>query len=337
VLTKHHEEHGLPLRARLFGQISRLSALGTRVGPLVPLINLFNRNPLVRMAMHRFGGIHRDRPLPVLARTPFRRWFGDRNASRPAPRGEVVFFDDTFTQFYQPEVGQAATAVLEALGYRVTVVERLGCCGRPLISKGQLGTAREWAARNVERLAPYAANGTPIVGVEPSCLLTLRDEYPELVDTDNARRVAGSALLLDELLVQLEAEEPEAVRATFADGERGDVLVHGHCHQKALVGMEATEAALAMAGYNATTIDSACCGMAGSFGFEAEHYETSEAMARRTLVPAVDAAPRDTAIAITGVSCRQQISHFSTREPHHVVEYLAAALRTGVVPGSGLR
>jgi FAD/FMN-containing dehydrogenase/Fe-S oxidoreductase len=337
VLTKHYEEHGLPLRSRLFGRIAKLSALGTRIGPLVPLVNLFNRNPLVRMGMQRFGGIHRERPLPALARTPFRRWFGDRNASRRGPRGEVVFFDDTFTQYYQPEVGQAATAVLEALGYRVTVVDRLGCCGRPLISKGQLGTAREWAARNVERLAPYAANGTPIVGVEPSCLLTLRDEYPELVDTDNARRVAESALLLDELLAQLESEDPEAVRATFQDGERGHVLIHGHCHQKALVGMEATEAALAMAGYEAATIDSACCGMAGSFGFEAEHYETSEAMARRALVPAVDAAPSDTAIAITGVSCRQQISHFSTREPHHVVEYLAAALRPGVEPGASSR
>jgi Fe-S oxidoreductase len=293
---------------------------------LIPLLNLINRHPLVRATMHRVGGIHRDRPLPALARTPFRRWFGRRSAGTEAPRGEIVFFDDTFTQYYQPEVGQAATAVLEALGYRVTVVERLGCCGRPLISKGQLGTAREWAARNIERLAPYAENGIPIVGVEPSCLLTLRDEYPELVPTEAARAVAGSALLLDELLVQLEAEEPEAVRAVFGEEAGGDVLVHGHCHQKALVGMEATEAALAIAGYEASTIDSACCGMAGSFGFEAEHYAISEAMARRTLVPAVDAAPADTAIAITGVSCRQQISHFSTREPRHVVEYLAAAL-----------
>jgi Fe-S oxidoreductase len=310
----------------MFGRIAQLSAFGSRIPPMVPLVNLFNRNPLVRMAMQRFGGIHRDRPLPVLARTPFRRWFSGRAAHLDAPRGEIVFYDDTFTQYYQPEVGEAATAVLEALGYRVTIVERLGCCGRPLISKGQLGTAREWAAKNIAQLAPYAANGVPIVGIEPSCLLTLRDEYPELVDSDDARRVAGAALLLDELLVQLEAEDVEAVRSVFDGREHGAMLVHGHCHQKALAGMEATEAALAMAGYNASTIDSACCGMAGSFGFEAEHYDISEAMARRTLVPAVDAAPLDTAIAITGVSCRQQISHFSTREPKHVVEYLAAAL-----------
>lgn len=335
VLTKHHEEHGVPLRSRMFGRIAQLSAFGTRIAPLVPVVNFVNRNPLVRRGMERFGGIHRERPLPTLVSQPFRRWFRGRHADLEAPRGEVVFFDDTFTQYYQPEVGQAATQILEALGYRVTVVARVGCCGRPLISKGQLGVAREWAERNVEQLAPYAANGALIVGVEPSCLLTLRDEYPELVPTEHARQVAGSALLLDELLVQLEAEDPDAVRAIFGRTPRGDVLVHGHCHQKALVGMEATEAALGIAGYAASTIDSACCGMAGSFGFEAEHYDISEAMARRTLVPAVDAAPSDTAIAITGVSCRQQISHFSTREPQHVVEYLAAALRTE--PGSDSR
>ena len=323
VLTKHYEEHGLPLRSRMFGRIATLSAFGSRVAPLV---NLVNRNPLVRMAMHRFGGVHRARPLPAFARRPFRRWFREHRSALEAPRGDVVFFDDTFTQYYQPEVGQAATAVLEALGYRVTIVDRLGCCGRPLISKGQLGLAREWAATNVDQLAPYAAQGIPIVGVEPSCLLTLRDEYPELVGNEAARQVAGAALLLDELLVQLEAEDSDAVRGIFSGNAQGDILIHGHCHQKALIGMDPTEASLRFAGYEASTIDSACCGMAGSFGFEAEHYEISEAMARRTLVPAVDAAPSDTAIAITGVSCRQQISHFSTREPRHVVEYLAAAL-----------
>jgi FAD/FMN-containing dehydrogenase/Fe-S oxidoreductase len=323
VLTKYHEEHGTPLRARLFGRIRTMSRLGS---PAAPLVNLFNRNPLVRRAMQRFGGIHRERPLPVLARRSFRWWFGKRSARASATRGEVVFFDDTFTQYYHPEVGQAATAILESLGYEVTLVERLGCCGRPLISKGQLGLAREWAAANVERLAPYAVAGVPIVGVEPSCLLTLRDEYPELVGGEDAARVAKSALLLDELLVQLEEAEPGTVRSIFSDGPQGEMLVHGHCHQKALVGMEPTEAVLTLAGYEASTIDSACCGMAGSFGFEAEHYEISEAMARRTLVPVVDAAPRDTAIAVTGVSCRQQIWHFSTREPRHVVEYLARAL-----------
>ncbi len=323
VLTKHHEEHGTPLRARLFGRIATLSRLGSYAAPVVNFVN--GLRP-VRVLMDRFGGIHRDRPLPRLAHEPFRKWFAKHEPRRVAPRGEVVLFDDTFMRYYQPEVGQASVAVLEALGYEVTIVDRLGCCGRPLISKGQLGTAREWAEQNIAQLASYAARGVPIVGVEPSCLLTLRDEYPELVATEAARQVAGSALLLDELIAQVAAEEPERVAAAFSSAGGREVVLHGHCHQKAIAGMGTTEAALALAGYQVKTVDTACCGMAGSFGFESEHYEISEAMARRSLIPAVDAASSEAAIAVTGVSCRQQIGHFSEREPRHAVEWLADML-----------
>ena len=323
VLTKHHEEHGTPLRARLFGRIATLSRLGSHAAPVV---NFVNELRVVRVLMDRFGGIHRDRPLPRLASQPFRRWFAKHEAQRVVTRGEVVLFDDTFMRYYQPEVGQASVAVLEALGYEVTIVDRLGCCGRPLISKGQLGTAREWAERNVEQLASYAARGVPIVGTEPSCLLTLRDEYPELVATSDASQVASVALLLDELVAQVASEEPELVAAVFGSSESRELVLHGHCHQKALVGTEPTEAALRAAGYAVQTVATACCGMAGSFGFESEHYEISEAMARRTLIPAVDAAASEAAIAVTGVSCRQQIGHFSEREPRHAAEWLADRL-----------
>lgn len=327
VLTKHYEEHGVPLRSWMFGRIRTLSRVGSVVAPIV---NFFNRNSLVRIALHRIGGIHRQRPLPALAQRSLRRQLADRPKNHTSPRGKAVFFDDTFTQYYQPEVGKAAFAVLEALGYDVVLVEQLGCCGRPLISKGQLGTAKEWAQSNIERLLPYADADIPIVGVEPSCLLTLRDEYPELVESESARKVAESALLLDELVTELAENNPEDIRDIFnhESESRGDILIHGHCHQKALVGMAPTEAALRIAGYRPTTIESACCGMAGSFGFEAEHYDISEMMARRTLVPTVDATSPRTEIAITGVSCRQQIDHFSSREPRHVVEYLAKALST---------
>jgi FAD/FMN-containing dehydrogenase/Fe-S oxidoreductase len=323
VLTKHHEAHGTPLRARLFGRIATLSRLGS---PVAPLVNFVNGLRPVRVLMDRFGGIHRDRPLPQLARQPFRRWFAKRTTRTTASRGEVVLFDDTFMRYYQPEVGQAAVAVLEALGYEVTLVDRLGCCGRPLISKGQLGTAREWAEQNVAQLASYAARGVPIVGTEPSCLLTLRDEYPELVATSEASEVASVALLLDELVAQVASEDPELVAAAFGSSEGRELVLHGHCHQKALVGTEPTEAALSAAGYDVSTVATACCGMAGSFGFESEHYEISEAMARRTLIPAVDAAASDAAIAVTGVSCRQQIEHFSERAPRHAAEWLADRL-----------
>ena len=331
VLTARHDRYGVPLRARLFGHIATWSRLASMTGPLIPLLNLVASLPPVRALLHRTLGIHRDRPLPRFAREPFRRWWTRRaQSSRPSPRGEVVLYDDTFVRYYHPEVGRAAVRVLEALGYAVTIVDRLGCCGRPLISKGQLHTARDWAARNVEVLAPYAERGVPIVGTEPSCLLSLRDEYPDLLRSETSRAVAEQALLLDELVMRVVAEDA-TVRQRFAQAfdasapERA-VLLHGHCHQKALVGMDPTLGALGLVGDVTTSlVDSACCGMADSFGFEAEHYGVSRAMGERTLFPALAAAP-DAEVLVTGVSCRQQIAHFTGRAPRHIAEALADAL-----------
>ena len=329
LLTQRYEAHGVPLRARLFGHVAALGALGSATAPLS---NALVRSRPARWLLHRLLGIDRRRTLPRFRRETFRRWFARRTApAGQAPRGEAVLFDDTFTQFHHPEVGRAATQLLEALGYRVVLVERKGCCGRPAISKGMLGTAREWARRNVEALLPYAERGVPIIGTEPSCLLTLRDEYPDLLREEplrsSSRTVAGRALLLDELVAQLAADEP-SVTAIFRDDAHSQIVLHGHCHQKALAGMEPTLAALALIpGYSVELIDSACCGMAGSFGFEAEHYAVSRAMGALRLFPAVRAAPADAVVAITGVSCRQQIEHFTSRTPRHVAELLAEALR----------
>lgn len=326
VLTARHDAHGLPLRARLFGHIATWSRFASMTGPLVPLLNLGASLPPVRALLHRALGIHRDRPLPRFAREPFRRWWRRRGPSTaPAPRGEAVLYDDTFVRYYQPEVGRAAVRVLEALGYAVTVVDRLGCCGRPLISKGQLHEAKRWAARNVEVLAPFAERGVPIVGTEPSCLLSLRDEYPDLLGTPASRAVARQALMLEELVARVAAEDP-TVRERFGRLDR-DVILHGHCHQKALTGMDATLGALGLVeGVTTALVDSACCGMAGSFGFEAEHYEVSRAMGARSLFPAVEAAPAGAEVLVTGVSCRQQIGHFTSRAPRHVAELFAEAL-----------
>ena len=331
VLTRYHEQNGTPLRSRVFGRIATVSRLSTRFPALVPAMNKLAASAPVRALMHRTLGIHRDRKPPPLARRTFRRWFeGHSRRAKPdsAARGEVVFFDDTFTRYYQPTTGRAAVRVLEALGYRVTVVKRLGCCGRPLISKGQLGLARKWARETVDLLLPYAERGVPIVGIEPSCLLTLRDEYPELLRDGSATTLAGMTLLLDELVVRLTEDDP-GVGDGFHSIKSRRALVHVHCHQKALVGSDPTLRALQMIpGFEVELVQSACCGMAGSFGFEAEHFEISKAMATRMLVPAVDAADEDTEILVTGVSCRQQVDHFSTRQPRYVVEVLAESLAT---------
>jgi len=324
VLAQRHEERGATMRDRLFAYIGIWSGLASRVAPLA---NAVTALAPVREAMHRFVGIHRERPLPRLASRPFARWWERHQALRSpfeAPRGEAVLFDDTFTRYYHPEVGIAATHVLETLGYRVVVIERRGCCGRPLISKGMLGTARRWAARNVDALLPYAARGVPIVGTEPSCLLSLRDEYPDLLRSDESRTVAGRAVLLDELVATLAASD-DTVRELF-DESSTQTLVHTHCHQKALAGSEPTLEALGLAG-GASLIDSGCCGMAGAFGFEAEHYEVSRQMGALRLFPAIEASNGETTIAVTGVSCRQQIGQFTSRQPRHTAELLADALR----------
>ncbi|HJM74522.1 MAG TPA: FAD-linked oxidase C-terminal domain-containing protein [Dehalococcoidia bacterium] len=329
VLAQRNDEHGLPLRSRLFGSIATLSRIASATAPVS---NALARLWPVRWALHRVVGIHSQRPLPAFERETFRSWFSRRAVpTSQAPRGEVVLFDDTFTRYNHPQVGHAATRVLEALGYHVVLVDRQACCGRPAISKGMLGTAREWAAQNIEALLPYAERGVPIIGVEPSCLLALRDEYPLLVPEGAQRtaslKVAEQALLLDELIAKLADEDP-SIASIFGDSDsRGAVLLHGHCHQKATAGMDSTLTALRLAGREPELIDSACCGMAGSFGFEAEHYELSQQMGALKLFPAVEAAPRDTEVAVTGVSCRQQITHFTSRHPRHVAELLANALR----------
>ncbi len=332
VLAQRHEVHGVPLRDRAFAHIADLARLAS---PFAVFANALARLAPVRALLGRFG-VHPERPLPRLARKPFRRWFTEHVRSQSpggtrAPRGEIVLMDDTFTRWFHPEVGEAAVRVLEALGYRVLLAPRLGCCGRPMISKGLLGDAKDAARRNIEAVQPYVDRGVPIVGTEPSCLLTFREEYPDLLG-ERARGLAANAWLLDELVARLLTEEPE-LRALFdaskvaAEGASPlqAVALHAHCHQKAGPGLDPTAQALRGAGYEVSAIDSGCCGMAGSFGFESEHYEVSQAMGALRLFPAVEAAHGP--VAITGVSCRQQIGHFTSARPRHSAELLADALK----------
>ena len=317
-LSHYHRANGLPLRNRLFGHIARLSALGARAPALA--------NRLAGLALHRWllekvAGIDRRRPLPALAAQTFEDWFRGRPAPGAAPRGEVVLFHDTFVSYHAPGIGQAAVQLLEAGGYRVVLVDRR-CCGRPMISKGMLEEAREHARHNVARLAPWARRGVAIVGLEPSCLLTLRDEWVDLLRTEDARVVARQSALLEQFLLR---ERERGLELPFpARGRKA--LLHGHCHQKALVGTAPTVAALTWAGYEVTEVDSGCCGMAGSFGFEREHYDVSVALGNRRLAPAVKAAAVDSEIVAPGISCRQQIEHLAGRRATHPAEALWQAL-----------
>jgi Fe-S oxidoreductase len=320
-LHHYHQANGLPLRNRVFGRIEALSRWGARLWPLSNWIGASWPN---RVLMERWLGIDRRRPLPAFASETFVEWFDRRQPPRHAPRGRVALFHDTFTTYNHPEVGRAAVELLEAGGYRVELVDKK-CCGRPLISKGMLGEARAHAEWNVGRLAPLAEAGVPIVGLEPSCLLTLRDEYVELSPTPAARQVAGASVLLEEFLLR---ERGRGLTLPWSAGPRR-ALLHGHCHQKALVGTAPTVAALSWAGFAVSEVDSGCCGMAGSFGFEREHYDLSVSLGRRRLAPAVLASATDTVVVAPGISCRQQIQHLTGRRALHPAEALRDALTVG--------
>jgi Fe-S oxidoreductase len=226
--------------------------------------------------------------------------------------------------YNQPSIGRAAVKVLRAAGYSPILVERRKCCGRPLISKGLLKEAKANAGHNIDLLAPYAEAGIPIIGTEPSCLLTLRDEYPELADDPRAGIVAENSFLIEEFIARLQDEGK--LNLQFNGNKPDKVLVHGHCHQKALVGTGPTLRMLRLMGCEVKEVDSGCCGMAGSFGFEVEHYDISMKIGNLRLLPAVRAASPTTAIAAAGISCRQQIAHGAGRVARHPIEILADAL-----------
>jgi FAD/FMN-containing dehydrogenase/Fe-S oxidoreductase len=317
-LHHYHQANGLPLRNRLFGHIATLNAIGA----LWPgMFNALSALAPSRWLLEKIAGIDRRRPLPPLAAETFTAWFARRSAPASAPRGEVVLFHDTFVTYNTPEIGRAAVELLETGGYRVVLVDRK-CCGRPLISKGMLDVAREHAVFNVAKLAPYARRGVAIVGLEPSCLLTLRDEYVDLLRTDDARIVAEHAALLEQFLIR---ERDRGLTLPFSGNGR-KALLHGHCHQKAIVGTAPTVAVLRWAGYEVSEVDSGCCGMAGSFGFEREHYDVSVALGNRRLAPAVKAASADTEVVAPGISCRQQVAHLAGRRALHPAEALHRAL-----------
>ncbi|HEV8354507.1 MAG TPA: FAD-linked oxidase C-terminal domain-containing protein [bacterium] len=328
-LARYHAANGLPLRARLFAHIRTLNRLGA---PLAPLASWLASTMPARWVMHRALGIHPARPLPPLARENFFRWWSGRKRANahsghhgPAPRGTVALFADTFMVYNYPEVGRAAVALLEGLGFEVMLAPA-GCCGRPMISKGLLGQAAALARQNVDAMVPLAEQGIPIVGLEPSCILTFRDEVPDLVGSESAKVVAQATRLVDEFVLEQHRISPLPM-AGIGRGRR--VLFHGHCHQKALLGSATSRQLLSEAGFAVEEVDSGCCGMAGAFGFEAEHYDISMAIGERRLLPAVRAQAADTAVVAMGVSCRQQIAHGTGRRAMHLVELLAEAMTHG--------
>ena len=321
-LAQYHKANGTSFRDKLFGDIARMSRINS--GTFAPVINRLMRNTVTRRALQRTLKVSRKRILPPFAREPFTKWFKQHKAQGNG-KPKVVLFNDTFNTYNHPKVAIAATEVLEAAGFEV-ILPGHKCCGRPMISKGLVEQAREAAKDTVDRLAPYAEQGIPIIGLEPSCLLTFRDEYLYLIpDHPGVQKVAEQSVMFEEFIAHL-ADQGE-LNLNFTD-QPAHLLLHGHCHQKALVGTGPSKKVLSLPpNYTVSEVDSGCCGMAGSFGYEAEHYSLSMTMAERRLLPAVREADEDTIIVAAGMSCRHQIKHGTGRRPRHPAEVLRDALK----------
>ena len=325
-LFHRYARKGTPLSARLFGNARRVNRLGSLFAPMA---NAAGRSAFVRGLTERLSGIDRRRPLPTFARQSLGAWFRKRTPQGSGARGEVIFFGDSFSSYSEPEIGSASIDLLERAGWRVRLVDDV-CCGRSLISKGLLGAAKQRHAQLLDRLAPAALSGVPIVGCEPSCVFTLKDELVSLSRGDQrAVAVARQARLVEELLV--DAIDDGSLSTPQAPSPK-PVLFHGHCHQKAASALSPTVRLLErIPGAQVSVLDAGCCGMAGSFGFERNHYDLSMQIGEMRLFPAVRSSP-DALIAATGVSCRQQIAHGTGRRAEHPVTLLHRAIMTEPSP-----
>jgi FAD/FMN-containing dehydrogenase/Fe-S oxidoreductase len=322
-LYHYRKKHGLKLKDRLVAYLPRYAPWAAR---LAPLANLRDALPGVAQATESLLGLTARRRLP--------QWRGDTflKTCKPAEAGAkgVVLFADTFNNYFEAENAHAALRVLEAAGYRVHVARAANdarplCCGRTYLSAGLVDEAKAEARRTMEALRPHLERGLAIVGLEPSCLLTMRDEFLAYGFGEEARRLASQALLFEEFL----AREAKAGRLDLKlkPLPQKTALLHGHCHQKAFDALKPVETVLALVpGLQVKTLESSCCGMAGSFGYDPRHYEVSMKMAESALLPAVRAADADTLIVADGTSCRHQIGDGAQREAVHVARVLAAAL-----------
>ncbi|TMH50901.1 MAG: FAD-binding protein, partial [Betaproteobacteria bacterium] len=318
-LHHYHARHGYSLKDKLIATLPRWAPWASRFAPLANALQALGKRGL---------GFAAPRSLP--------RWSGDvftrslRNWSRAGKAGEVVLFVDTFSNYFEPENARAALAVLDRAGYGVHIAgagdgSRPLCCGRTFLAAGMVGQAKAEAQRVLAALEPYVGRGVDVVGLEPSCLLTLRDEFKAILPGGETDALAAQALLFEEFL----ALEHEAGRLALKLKPLPEkrVLLHGHCHQKAFGAMPAVQRTLSLVPeLKVETIESSCCGMAGSFGYEAGHYAVSMKMAEAALLPKVRAAGADTIIVADGTSCRHQIADGAAREAVHAARVLARAL-----------
>ena len=327
---QYHDRFGVPVRSKLVGNFSRQMKLAS-VAPWA--YNFIFGTKVLRRIANNIVGFHPDRSMPLLQKTTLLKWYnkkkiqGASNKEQEIHKGKVYLFCDEFTNYNDVETGQKLIMLLEKLGYNVIVPEHLES-GRTYLSKGLVKEAQKIANRNVELLKNYITEETPVIGIEPSAILTLRDEYLDLVSADQkeaAKKIAKHTFLFEEWFAK-EIEKGNIKSSSFNIEER-IVQVHGHCHQKALSSVQYIVDCLSLpSNYKAFSIPSGCCGMAGSFGYEKEHYDVSMQIGELVLFPAIRKLNDNVLIAAPGTSCRHQIKDGTSRKAKHPAEILFDAL-----------
>lgn len=317
-----HEEKGITLGERFFGQAASLYPLA---GLWPQLSNWMMKQPVVKELLHQWLGIDQRRELPAFASETFTEWFREREtdsdhpATPPVAGKEVILLIDIFTNYHDPDIAKAAVRFLEATGHKV-IIPDFHELGRPQLSKGMVKHAKKVLDKNLPQLSTYASRGYPIIGLEPSEILTLRDEYLDLCDENqlkSATGVAEQSFTFEEFAQTVLTSGSENIPPQSKEQK---VYIHGHCHAKALIGNTATQQALQLAGYDTEVLNTGCCGMAGSFGYEKNHYDLSMDIGNLRLFPSVRDLPDDALICAPGFSCRHQINDGTGRKAYHPAE-----------------
>ncbi len=317
-LSHYYEGRLRPLSAYAMGMID----LWCRVALLAPgVANFVLQNPLFGGLAKKLVGIALQRRIPRFATHTFTKWFKSRTRkNETAPK--IILWPDTFNKYFHPEVAIAAVEVLEAAGFQVAIPSKPLCCGRPLYDYGMLSRARKLLLEILEALQPEIHAGVPVVGLEPSCVAVFRDEMLNLFpDNEDARRLSQQTFLLSEFLAKKAPDFP-------VPRIEGRALVHGHCHHRSVIGFGLEETVLKGTGLELRFPDSGCCGMAGSFGFEAGHYDVSLKVGERVLLPSIRQVSAETLIVANGFSCREQIEQATGRKTLHLAQLLRSALKS---------
>ena len=312
-LSKYYKQNRMPVRNKLFGNIAQFSKLGAF---FAPISNWILSSDEFKSYLDSILGITKNRNLPPFATQTFNQWFKTREKKQDQSLNKIAIFIDTFTNYNYPNIGKAATVLLETLGYQV-VIPKIKCCGKPFMSQGMTEKAINNATYNVNQLYEYVDAGIEILGLEPSCTLTLKEDYPDLIPNNPKAKALSQKIiqpenLIDQCIAQLNNEN-------FTPP--GSVFYQNHCHQKSFIG-SAINKLMEIPNCQPIEVGTGCCGMAGSFGFEKEHYDISMKIGGINLFDQINSIPSENKIVASGISCRQQIEHSTNQKPQHLVEFL---------------